>query len=293
MGDYMIRGIEKFGRFRFFAIDSTNTVRKARELHETSATASAALGRTLTAGLMMGYMMKNENDVLTLKISGDGPGGIIYVVAKNSGMIKGYINNPKADLESRPDGKLDVGSLVGRNGSLRIIMDQGLKEPYIGQSQLVSGEIAEDLAAYYAYSEQQPSVVNLGVLIDRDLSVIAAGGYIIQLLPDAREEDIDLIEKALKDVEPISKMIEKNMSPEKIIGTILKDFEIEVLERKDVSFQCDCSRGKIEKAIISLGREEIKNIIEEDKKAELVCHFCNEKYAFNEEELNNILNNIS
>lgn len=289
MKDYLIRGIDRQGRIRIFVASTTHMVEKARSIHNTSPTATAALGRTLTAGVMMGSMMKNEGDVLTLKIAGDGPGGTIYVVAKNDGRIKGYIGNPSADVPSRKDGKLDVGSLVGRNGTITTIMDLGLKDPYVGQSKIVSGEIAEDLANFYAYSEQQPSAVSLGVLVDRDISVKAAGGYIIQLLPGVTDEDIDKIEKILSKIEPVSTMIDEGLSPEDIMNKVLGEFHMETLDRMDLSYQCDCSREKIEKVIMSLGKKEIQDIIEEDGQAEVVCHFCNSKYQFNKEELSKFL----
>ncbi|MEW8973943.1 MAG: Hsp33 family molecular chaperone HslO [Tissierellaceae bacterium] len=289
MKDYLIRGIDRQGRIRIFVASTTHMVEKARSIHNTSPTATAALGRTLTAGVMMGSMMKNEGDVMTLKIAGDGPGGTIYVVAKNDGRIKGYIGNPSADVPSRKDGKLDVGSLVGRNGTITTIMDLGLKDPYVGQSKIVSGEIAEDLANFYAYSEQQPSAVSLGVLVDRDISVKAAGGYIIQLLPGVTDEDIDKIEKILSKIEPVSTMIDEGLSPEDIMNKVLGEFHMEILDRMDLSYQCDCSREKIEKVIMSLGKKEIQDIIEEDGQAEVVCHFCNSKYQFNKEELSKFL----
>ncbi len=289
MKDYLIKGIDELGRIRAYVASSTNLVENARLTHNTSPTASAALGRTLTAGVMMGAMMKNEKDVLTLKIAGGGPAGNIYVVSKNNGIIKGYIDNPMADVPSREDGKLDVGALVGKNGSITTIMDLGLKEPYVGQSNIVSGEIAEDIASLYALSEQQPSAVSLGVLVDKDISIKAAGGYIIQLLPGVSDEDIDKLEAKLASIEPVSAMIDKGMTPEEIMDSILGDFNMEVLEKMDIEFKCDCSRDRIEQVIISLGKQEIVDIIEEDGQAEIVCHFCNTKHQFNNEELKNIL----
>lgn len=289
MKDYLIKGIDELGRIRVYVASSTNLVENARLAHNTSPTASAALGRTLTAGVMMGAMMKNEKDVLTLKIAGGGPAGSIYVVSKNNGIIKGYIDNPMADVPSREDGKLDVGALVGNNGSITTIMDLGLKEPYVGQSNIVSGEIAEDIANFYALSEQQPSAVSLGVLVDKDISIKAAGGYIIQLLPGVSDEDIDKIEAKLASIEPVSVMIDRGMTPEEIMDSILGDFNMEVLEKMDIEFKCDCSRDRIEQVIISLGKQEIIDIIEEDGQAEIVCHFCNTKHQFNIEELSNIL----
>lgn len=289
MNDYLIKAIDELGRIRIYVAKSTNLVEKARKTHNTSPTATAALGRTLTAGVIMGAMMKNDNDVLTLKISGDGPAGNIFVVARNNGIIKGYIDNPMADVPSREDGKLDVGTLVGRNGTITTIMDLGLKEPYVGQSNLVSGEIAEDIANYYAFSEQQPSAVSLGVLVDKDISCRAAGGFIIQLLPGVLDEDIDKIENRLASIDSISTLIDKGMNPEDILDEILGDFNMQIVDNICIEFKCDCSRDKIEKVIISLGKKEISDIIEEDGSAEVMCHFCNSKYIFNREQLNEIL----
>lgn len=292
MKDYLIRGTDELGRIRVLVATSTNMVEKARQKHNTSPTATAALGRSLTAGVLMGAMMKNEKDVLTIKIAGDGPAGNIYIVAKNNGIVKGYISNPGADLPSRSDGKLDVGGLVGKNGNITTMMDLGLKEPYIGQSNLVTGEIAEDLANYYMYSEQQPSAVSLGVLVDKDISVRAAGGYIIQLLPGISDEEIDKVEKSLSKIKPVSTMIDEGMTPEEVLREILGDFNIKILDKISIEFQCDCSRNKIEKVLMSLGEKELNDIIEEDEKAEVVCHFCNTKYQFNKEELINLIVDI-
>lgn len=292
MTDYFIRGIDKSGRIRILVGTTTKMVEEARRIHQTSPTATAALGRALTAGALMGAMMKNQQDRLTLRIAGDGPAGNILVVARNDGKVKGEMTNPQADVPSRPDGKLDVGGLVGRNGTITTIMDLGLREPYIGQSQLVSGEIAEDLANYYYYSEQKPSAVSLGVLVDKDISVKAAGGYIIQLLPGISDHDIDKIERSLAKIHPVSSLVDNGLSPEEIMTELLQDFSMEVLERRDLSYECDCSRERIERGIISLGKEEIKSIIEEEGQAEVVCHFCNSKYQFSKEDLEKILIDI-
>ncbi len=289
MKDYLIRGIDKLGSLRIFVATTTNLVEEARLMHDSSPTATAALGRTLTAAAIMGVMMKNDEDTLTLKINGGGPIGNILVVAKNGGRVKGYVDFPLADVEPKSKGKLDVGALVGNNGTLTTILDLGLKEPYIGQSNLVSGEIAEDLASYYLLSEQQPSAVSLGVLVDRDRSVKAAGGYIIQLLPDIADEDITKIEEALAKVEPVSTLIAKGLSPEEIMNKILFEFDMQVLDKIDLQFKCDCSRDKIEGVIVSLGRKEIEDIIEEDGEAEVVCQYCNKKYGFDKVELSKIL----
>lgn len=290
MKDYLIRGIDKTGKIRMFVAVSTNLVEDARLAHHTSPTATAALGRTLTAATMMGAMMKNDQDRLTLKVSGGGPIGTIMIVANNKGQVKGYVDNPYADVPSRPDGKLDVGKIVGSNGTIISIMDLGLKDPYIGQANLVSGEIAEDLVAYFVLSEQQPSAVGLGVLVDRDISVKAAGGYIIQLLPDVSDEDISKIEEALNNIEPVSTLIDMGLTPEEIMDKLLSDFDMIVLEKMDIEFKCDCSREKIENVIIGLGKEEIQSMIDDDGQGEVVCHFCNTKYHFSKEDLQDFLN---
>lgn len=292
MKDYLIRGIDKSGRIRVFVAKTTNLVEEARKVHNTSPTATAALGRTLTAGAIMGAMMKNENDLLTLKISGDGPVGKLLVVANNKGQVKADIDFPMADLPSRPDGKLDVGGLVGKDGTITVIMDLGLKEPYVGQTNLVTGEIAEDIANFYLVSEQVASAVSLGVLVDKDISCIAAGGYMIQLLPSVSEEEITMIENALSRILPVSKMIDMGLTPEEIMENLLSDFEMEVLDSLDLEYHCDCSREKIEKVIVSLGKKEIEDIIHEDEKAEVVCHFCGTKYQFNKEDLSKLLVDI-
>jgi len=290
--DYYIRAIDKSGKIRIFIATSTNIVEKARKIHKTSPTASAALGRALTAGALMGAMMKNEKDTLTLRILGDGPAGGILIVSRNKGKVKGDMSNPRADLPSREDGKLDVGGLVGKNGIMTVTMDLGLKEPYVGQSNLVTGEIAEDIVHYYINSEQQPSAVSLGVLVDKDISIKAAGGYIIQLLPQVSEEDVERIEKTLSKIDPVSALINKGLTPEEILDEILGDFSMEILEKEEIQYKCDCSRGKVEKTIRSLGKIEVQNIIDEDGQAEIVCHFCNTKYQFDKADLEKILVSI-
>jgi len=290
MKDYLIRGIDRKKSFRVFIVSSTNLVENSRKIHNTSPTVTAALGRALTAAVIMGATMKETTDSLTFKIKGDGPVGNIVTVANNSGEVKGYVDNPYVDLPSRTDGKLDVGGIVGKNGQLAVIKDLGLREPYIGLSNLVSGEIAEDLVHYFYLSEQQPSAISLGVLVDKDISVRAAGGYMLQILPNVDEEDIDKIEEILKNADPISALIDRNLSPEEIMEELFGEFDMEILERKDIEFKCDCARDKIEKVLVSLGKEELEDIIEEDGKAEIVCHFCNTKYNFSKEELLKLVN---
>ncbi|CCQ98574.1 33 kDa chaperonin [[Clostridium] ultunense Esp] len=289
MKDYIIRGIDKKGNIRLFVATSTHMVEEARKTHGTSPTATAALGRVLTAAVLLGITMKGERDALTFKIKGDGPIGSIIAVSNNGGQVKGYVDNPYADLPSRPDGKLDVGGLVGKNGQLAIIKDLGLKEPYIGYSNLVSGEIAEDLVHYFHLSEQQPSAINLGVLVDKDISVRAAGGYILQLLPGVEDKDIDRIEGILKKAKPISTLIHQGLSPEQVMETLFGEFEMEILERKEIEYKCNCNRKRIEGVLLSLGKEEINKIIEEDEKAEIICHFCNKKYHFSKEDLQKLM----
>ncbi len=289
MKDYLIRGIDEGGTIRIFVATTTNMVEESRKTHNTAPTATAALGRTLTAAGIMGVMMKNKEDILTLKLSGNGPIGNIVMVANSSGDVKGYVDYPSADVPSKSNGKLDVAGVVGREGTLSTVMDLGLKDPYVGQVNLISGEIAEDLAYYYLISDQQPSAVSLGVLVDKDISVKAAGGYIIQLLPGTSEEDIVKIEKALENIEPVSSMIDRGLSPEEIIEEVLPGFNIEILDKVELNYKCDCSRERIESVLLSLGKTEIQAMIEEDGKAEVVCHFCNTKHKFTKEELKKLV----
>ena len=290
MRDYIIRGMDKKKTFRLFVASSTNLVEEARRIHGTSPTATAALGRALTAAAMLGMTMKGDRDILTFRLKGDGPIGNIVTVANSKGQVKGYVDNPLTDLPSRPDGKLDVGGIVGKNGQLAIIRDLGLKEPYIGYSNLVSGEIAEDLVHYFYLSEQQPSAINLGVLVDKDISVKAAGGYMLQLLPNVDDKDIDRIEEIINKAKPISTLIDEGLSPEEIMEELFGEFEMEVLEKSYIEYRCDCERDKIEEVLVSLGEGEIRDIIEEDGQAEVVCHFCNTKYKFSKEDLLKLIN---
>lgn len=289
MKDYIIRGIDKSGKIRMFVGNTTNMVEKARLTHGTSATASAAMGRSMTAASIMGLMMKNPTDSLTLQIIGNGPIGNIVMVADSQGNVKGYVHHPEVDLPSKGNGKLDVSGVVGTSGYLSVTMDLGLKEPYVGQSSLVSGEIAEDIAAYYAYSEQQPSAVSLGVLVDKDLSIRAAGGFIIQLLPGVSDEDIGMIEEILQKMEPVSALIDRGLSPEEIMEETLGVFDMEVLEKSDIDFICDCSKEKVINVIKSLNTEEIQSMIDEDGGAEVVCHFCNRKEQLSLADLEQII----
>ncbi len=290
--DYMIRGIDKDKTFRIFVVKSTNVVEEARKNHNTSPTASAALGRTLTIGLMMGYMMKNDKDKLTIKINGGGPIGTILITADNKGNIKGYADNPTADVERKANGKLDVGSLVGINGQITVIKDIGLREPYVGTSDIVTGEIAEDLALYYFLSEQTSSAIAAGVLVNPDTSIKSAGGLIVQPLPDISDDSIKKLEDLFANMKSVSEYFDTEKEIEEIVTDIFNGFEVNITEKIPVQFKCDCSNERIDGVLISLGEEEIKRIISEDKEAEITCTFCNKKYKYNEEQLENLLKNI-
>lgn len=290
--DYMIRGIDKDKTFRIFAVKSTDLVDEARRNHQASPTASAALGRTLTVGLMMGYMMKNDKDKLTVKINGGGPIGTILITADNMGNVKGYADNPTADVERKASGKLDVGALVGINGKITVIKDIGLKEPYVGTSDIVTGEIAEDLALYYFLSEQTSSAIAAGVLVNPDTSIKSAGGLIVQPLPGISTEGIKGLEEMFANMKSVSEFFDTEKDIEEIVEDIFKGFEIKITEKIPVQFKCDCSNERIDGVLVSLGEEELKKIIEEDKKAEIICTFCNKKYKYNKEQLENLMETI-
>ncbi len=288
MEDYIVRATAANGFIRAFAAISTNTVEEARKIHGTTPVASAALGRMLTAGAIMGAMLKSEKDLITLQITGSGPLKGVLVTSDSKSNVKGYVVNPDADLPLKPDGKLDVGNAVGV-GTLKIIKDVGLKDPYVGSIELISGEIADDLTYYFAQSEQVPSSVGLGVLVDTDCTIKHSGGFIVQLMPGADEEIIDKLEKKLMTIPYVTDMLNDGYSAEKMLEAILGDLELEILEKSPMQYKCTCSKDRVEKAIISLGKKEISQIIEEDKKAELTCQFCGKVYNFNETELKDIL----
>lgn len=290
--DYVIRAMDKKKTFRLFMIKSTQTVETARQFHQLTPTASAALGRTLTAGLMMGYMMKNENDKITITLNGKGPIGNIVVTANNSGKIKGYVDNPTVDLPLKENGKLDVSGAVGLDGKLTVIMDIGMREPYVGSIDIATGEIAEDIAMYYFLSEQQNSAVALGVLVDVDLSIKSAGGFILQPLPFIEDEDLEKLENAVASVKSISDYLNNNKDIEDVAKEIFKDFDLEITDKIPVRFECDCSEERMEKGLISLGKEELKKIIEKDEEIETVCHFCNTKYIFDKEKTEKIYKSL-
>lgn len=286
--DYIVRATAADGMIRAFAATTRQTVESARQHHNTSPIATAALGRLLTGAVMMGSDMKNEQDLLTIKINCDGPIGGLLVTADNSGHVKGYVNNPDVMLPPNDKGKLDVGGALDL-GVLSVIKDIGLKEPYVGQTILVTGEIAEDLTYYFASSEQVPSTVALGVLMNKDNTVRQAGGFIIQLMPGASDELIDKLEKRISEISSITAMLDKDMSPEDILSFVLGEFDLKLNDRMNCCFECDCTRDRVSKALISVGREELEKMIDEGKDIELQCHFCSKKYVFTPTELKQLL----
>ena len=288
MKDYVVRAVAAGGEVRAFACTTKNLVEEARLHHDSMPVATAALGRLLSAGSMMGLMMKGENDRLTLQIKGDGPIGGLIVTADSKARGKGYVYNPDVELPLKSEGKLDVGAAVG-SGVLTVIRDMGLKEPYVGRTNLITGEIAEDLTYYFASSEQVPSVVALGVLVDRDYSVKRAGGFIIQLMPGASDETIDAIEKKIPMVTSVTGMLDEDMTPVESLTFILQDLNVEITDKTEASFYCDCNKERVEQVLISIGEKELTSLYEEDKPVEVCCQFCGKKYEFSTEEIGNLL----
>lgn len=288
MGDYLIRATAADGQIRAFAVTTRGMVEEARRAHNTSPVATAALGRLLSGGVMMGCMMKNDTDVLTINVRGDGELGGITVTADSKGGAKGYVLNPDVMLPASAKGKLDVGGAVGR-GYLNVIKDIGMKEPYVGRVNLVSGELAEDLTYYYAVSEQTPSSVALGVLMNKDNTVAQAGGFVIQLMPGASDEIITVLEKRLGEIEPITAMLAAGKTPEMILSELLCDMNLEINDKMPVKFYCNCDKARVEKVLISIGGEEIQNMIDDGNPVELKCQFCGKAYTFSVEELERIL----
>ncbi|MDO5140144.1 MAG: Hsp33 family molecular chaperone HslO [Eubacteriales bacterium] len=286
--DYIIRATAADGMIRAFAATSKNTVETARQLHGMSPVATAALGRLITAAQMMGSDMKNDRDLLTLRINCDGPIGGLLVTADNQGRAKGYVNDPTVMLPPNSKGKLDVGGALDL-GVLSVIRDTGLKEPYVGQTILVTSEIAEDLTYYFAVSEQVPSTVALGVLMNKDNTVRQAGGFIIQLMPRASDEIIDRLETRVGEIDSITSMLDKDMSPEDILGFVLGDFDLIINDRTDSCFQCDCSKERVSRALLSIGKKDIQELVDEGEDVEMQCHFCNKKYIFTPQEITSML----
>lgn len=284
----LIRCITSDGAVMATAVDTTDIVNKAEQYHKTSAVVTAALGRVLTAASMMGNMLKGKDNSLTIKVNGDGPLGNIVVAADFNGNVRGYVTNPVVELPLNAKGKLDVGGAVGK-GSLYVIKDLGLKEPYVGMVPLVTGEIAEDITSYYATSEQIPTVCALGVLVNPDLSVKQAGGFIIQLLPGAMDEDIDKLESAINELKPVTTMLDEGKTPLDILSLALKNFEFEVLYTEDVEYKCNCSRERTKSVLAGIGNDDLEEMIAESKDTEVCCHFCNKQYIFTSEDVKNIL----
>lgn len=287
MKDYIVRATAANNQVRVFAATTRGVVETARQHHNTSPVATAALGRLLTAGAMMGSMMKNDKDVLTLQINGDGPIGGLTVTADSHANVKGYVENPDVILPPK-NGKLDVGGALGI-GLLNVIKDMGLKEPYVGQTILVTSEIAEDLTYYFANSEQVPSSVGLGVLMEKDNTVKCAGGFIIQLMPFAEEETIAKIEENLKNVTSVTGMLDKGYTPEQILDELLGNVGVEITDTIPTQFYCNCSKERVEQAVASIGRKDIQEMIEDGEDIEVKCHFCNTSYNYTVEDLKNII----
>jgi len=288
MNDYMIRAIAAEGQIRAFAVTMRDSVEEARSRHNTSPVATAALGRLLSAGAMMGSMMKGDQDTLTLKIQGDGPIKGLTVIADSHGNVKGFAHEPEVLIPANAQGKLDVAKALGI-GLLTITRDIGLREPYVGTSILVTSEIAEDLTYYFATSEQTPSSVGLGVLMNKNNTVKQAGGFILQLMPDVSEETISHLERKIGEIISVTSMLDAGMNPEQILELILGEFNLEILETAPVRFQCDCSKKKIARAILTLGEADLTELIQEYQPVETHCDFCNTSYWFEPEELQELL----
>lgn len=284
MADYLVRATAAGAQLRAFACTTRELVEQAKNAHNTSPVATAALGRLLSAGCMMGSMLKGEDDLLTLQVNGDGPMGGLTVTADAKGRVKGYVNEPGVILPANAAGKLDVGGAVGQ-GILRVIKDMGLKEPYVGQTVLQTGEIAEDLTAYFAASEQVPSSVGLGVLMNRDNTVRQAGGFIIQLMPFTEDAVIDKLEENLSRVSSVTSLLDAGNNPEQLLEILLEGLEPEFTDTLRLQFFCNCSKERVEKALISIGRAEIDDMIADGEEIEVNCHFCNKHYKFTVEEL--------
>ena len=287
--DQIIRMIAKDAPVKASAITARDLVERARNIHTLLPVATAALGRTLMAASMMGDAMKEENGSLTIQIKGGGPLGTVLAVSDSEGNVRGYVQQPHVGLMEIEPGKLDVGSAVGTDGTLTVVKDIGLKEPYVGSIGLFSGEIADDIAMYFVESEQIPTACALGVLVGVDQSVTSAGGYLIQLLPGADDSVIDKIEAGVRRVGSVSRALEGGMDAESLLRAVLSDFELEVLETHPVEYRCYCSRERVSRALISMGREEMQNMIDEQKGAELTCQFCDAVYHFSEDELKALL----
>ena len=292
MSDQLVRAISKDGFVKAAAVSTRALTERARQIHQTSPVATAALGRLLAAGSMMSNELKGDGSSVTLRIKGDGPLGTLLVVADNEGNVRGYVTNPHVDIPLRKDGKLDVGTAVGHEGTLTVIKDLHMKEPYVGTIDLLGGEIAEDVAGYFVESEQIPTACALGVLVDRDQSVKAAGGYLIQLMPGAAEDTIAKVEGGIMAAGAVSAILEKNDDPEAMLRTVMSDFDLKILETCPVEYRCYCSRERVERALISLGREELEQMLSEQGGCQLTCQFCDAVYEFTAEDIQRLLKNL-
>ena len=288
--DKLVRGTAKDGMVRVIGAITTDIVNYGTKAHECTPVASAALGRMLTAGVLVGSTLKSEKEKVTLKMDGGGEAKGVTVVADSKGNVKGYIGNPYIDLPLIEKGKLDVSKAIGKNGMLYVIKDLGLKDPYVGQVPITSGEIAEDFTYYFTVSEQTPSAVALGVLVDKDLSIKAAGGFIIQMMPDADELLADILMYRLQEFPPVTQMIAEGKTIEDILQYIFDGMDLKLLQESKPEYKCDCSRDKIEKALISIGEKDLREIYNDNKDEEVVCNFCNKKYSFSHEDIGKMLN---
>ena len=290
--DQLVRAITKDGTVKAVAVTTKDLTERVRNIHKTLPVATAALGRALAAASMMGNALKEEAASLTLQIKGGGPLGTVLAVSDHLGNVRGYVQNPQVDLPLREDGKLNVGAAVGAEGTLTVIKDLGMKEPYIGSVGLLGGEIAEDLAAYFVESEQIPTACALGVLVDRDQSVKAAGGYIVQLLPGADEDVISKVEGGVLAAGPVTKLLDQNSDPEALLRTVLSDFNVEILETSPIEYRCYCSRDRVERALISMGVAELEDLLREQGGCELGCQFCDKVYRYTGEELQALIDRL-
>ena len=293
MSDQLVRAISKDGYVKAVAVSTRELTERARQIHKTLPVATAALGRTLAAASMMGNALKGEGASLTLQIKGGGPIGTILAVSDNEGNVRGTVDNPQVELPLRDDGKLDVGAAVGYDGTLTVIRDLNMKEPYVGSVGLLGGEIAEDLAAYFVESEQIPTACGLGVLVDRDQSVLVSGGYIIQLLPGASEDIITMVEGGIYAAGPVTELLKEDSDPESLLRRVMSDFELEILEKSPIEYRCFCSRERMERALISLGPEELGAMIAEQGDVTLTCQFCDNAQHFTREELEKMLKGMT
>ena len=289
MSDQLVRAISRDGAVKAVAVSTRGLTERARQIHKTLPVATAALGRTLAAASMMGNALKGDGSSVTLQIKGGGPLGTLLAVSDNEGNVRGTVENPAVDLPLRSDGKLDVGAAVGCDGTLTVIRDLNMKEPYVGSVGLLGGEIAEDLAAYFVESEQIPTACGLGVLVDRDQSVLAAGGYLIQLLPGAGEDTISKVEGGILAAGSVTGLLRESDDPEALLYRVLSDFDLEILERTPIEYRCYCSRERMERALISIGREELRALIDEKGEAELTCRFCDNVQHFSRADLEALL----